>query len=226
MADILVAEDTKSVREALEEILGAAGHAVRAVPDGVSALAAFAQQRPDLVLLDVMMPKMSGFDVCTEIRRRDVAVPIIFLSAKDSERAKVQGLGLGADDYISKPFGDSELLARVAAALRRVEAVSRASQAKSFRIGGATVDESALSVVDAEGVASPLQPRELALLKMLTRVPGAVVSRTDLMNRLWGIDYYGNTRTLDQHVANLRKKLGPDADRLETVTRVGYRLRT
>lgn len=226
MSTILLAEDDAPIREGLVLTLKSEGYAVRAAANGAEALALFAEARPDLLLLDVMMPKKSGWDVCAEVRRADPSVPILFLTAKAEERDKVLGLGLGADDYIVKPFGVPELLARVAAALRRAAAAPpQIARDEPFAVAGARVDPRALHLVDAAGRTSDITSRELALLRLFAARPGEALPRDRLLNEGWGVDYLGTTRTLDQLIVKLRRKLGPDASALETIHGVGYRLR-
>ncbi|MHB8764443.1 MAG: response regulator transcription factor [Deferrisomatales bacterium] len=229
-AQILVAEDDGHIRQGLVDSLESEGYAVVAVGDGAAALAAFRAGPPDLVLLDIMMPERSGYDVCREIRRDDPRTPILMLTAKGEEIDKVVGLELGADDYITKPFGVRELLARVAAALRRSRqgAAPRAVPERlpqSFRLGPAEVDRKRYEVRLGER-ASRVTPREMELLELFFQHPGAVLSRDRLLNALWGVDYEGTTRTLDQHVAQLRKKVEPEPATprvIVTVHGVGYR---
>lgn len=190
---------------------------------GASALDAVRRKRPDLLVLDVMMPACDGFTVCREIRKTDASLPILMLTARDSEQDKVKGLGLGADDYMTKPFSMLELFARIGALLRR-SALLCASDSL-FRIGTAQIDKKRMSVIDEKGQETPLAAREYELLKLLVAHRGEVLTRDRLLNELWGITFYGNTRTLDQHVALIRRKLGSNADRIETVRNVGYRLR-
>ena len=230
MSRILVAEDDLAIREGLIATLESDGHEVRTARDGAEALALYAEERPDLLLLDIMMPKKSGYEVCTEIRRTDPALPILFLTAKAGEEDAVLGLGLGADDYIAKPFGVRELLARVAAALRRaaVSPAQKASQdgASTFPFGMQNVDSSRYVLRAPDGMEQPLTERELGLLRLFAAHPGEVLTRDRLLDELWGVRYLGTTRTLDQHIAQLRRKLGPDAASIETVHGVGYRYRT
>ena len=229
MSRILVAEDDPAIREGLIATLESDGHEVRTARDGAEALALYAEERPDLLLLDIMMPKKSGYEVCTEIRRTEPALPILFLTAKAGEEDAVLGLGLGADDYIAKPFGVRELLARVAAALRRaaVSPAQKASQdgASTFPFGMQSVDSSRYVLCAPDGAEQPLTERELGLLRLFAAHPGEVLTRDRLLDELWGVRYLGTTRTLDQHIAQLRRKLGPDAERIETVHGIGYRYR-
>lgn len=230
MAEILVAEDEANIREALADLLESEGYAVRATADGVATLAAYREKRPDLLLLDVNMPKMNGFDVCREIRKTDARLPIVILTARVEEIDKVRGLERGATDYVTKPYGMNELLARVAAHLRQAEAYAAAAvpapapTAESvFRFGSHTVDTKRYMLVAADGVETALSEREVQLLRHFVTHPGEVARRDDLLNVYWGYDYGGFTRTVDQHVAVLRKKLGGDGVRIETVPRIGYR---
>jgi len=228
---ILIAEDDPSARAAIADALESDGHAVRLAADGAEALAlAAASPRPDLVLLDIMMPKRSGYEVCTELRRADPLLPILFLTAKATEADAVLGLGLGADDYIAKPFGVDELLARVRAALRRASAGSSGAQPPSlanpaapFPFGPYTVDPARYALRAPGAPDIPLTDRELGLLRLFAAHPGEVLTRDHLLDALWGVHYSGTTRTLDQHIAQLRRKLGPAASLLSTVHGLGYR---
>ena len=226
MAEILIAEDDASIREWVAVALEADGHSVRSAVDGAAALAAYAGHRPDLLVLDVMMPKKSGYDVCQEIRRRDPSLPILMLTAKGTEADKVLGLGLGADDYMTKPFGVRELSARVTALLRRTYAAETAGRSETrFQIGGHVVDAAAATISSPEGTTEALTPHELALLRLFATHPGEILSRDRLLNEVWGYAYMGTTRTLDQRVAVIRRKLGADAPLVETLYGQGYRLR-
>ena len=231
MSEILVAEDEANIREALADLLESEGYAVRTAADGAVALAEYGKKRPDLLLLDVNMPKMNGFDVCREIRRTDARLPIVMLTARVEEIDKVRGLERGATDYVTKPYGMNELLARVAAHLRQASAYAEPVPAEApapapsatFRFGSHTVDTKRFVLVDGRRHTTPLSVREVQLLRHFVDHPGEVATRDDLLNLYWGYDYGGVTRTVDQHVAVLRKKLGSDGDRIETVPRIGYR---
>ena len=225
MARILLAEDDDTLRNALVIALSSAGYEVAARPDGVAALVEFGRRRPDLVVLDVMMPCKSGYDVCREIRASDADVPILVLTAKAEEEDVVLGLGLGADDFISKPFRMGELLARIAAALRR-SAKSGGVNGRPdgvFFIGKAKVDSKKFTV-EADGLTHILTVRELDLLRELAAHRGEVVSRADLLDEVWGLDYDGGTRTVDQHVLQVRKKLGSSGCLIESIRGIGYRI--
>jgi DNA-binding response OmpR family regulator len=229
-AKILIAEDDPNIRLGLIATLESDGYAVSAASDGAQALRMFPQEKFDLVLLDIMMPKTSGYDVCRELRARGTRVPVLFLTAKGEEVDKVVGLKLGADDYVTKPFGVHELLARVEALLRRARANSRAETpggalAPVFQLGAASIDRRRFTAT-AAGRVTPLTARELKLAEVFAVHAGEVLTRDVLLNSVWGIDYFGTTRTLDQHVAQLRKKIetAPDgASPIVTVHGVGYR---
>ena len=228
---ILVAEDDANIRTGLLDALESEGYKPVPASDGKQALALYDSQTFDLVLLDIMMPERSGYDVCKVIRSRDEALPIIMLTAKGEEIDKVVGLQLGADDYITKPFGVHELLARVAAVLRRSqpkrEVVVKASPQAPvrFRFGTAEIDTRRFRATRGNK-RFDLTAREVALLHYFQARPDEVLSRDELLNAVWGIEYYGTTRTLDQHIAQLRKKVESDPTRalhIVTVHGVGYR---
>lgn len=228
---ILVAEDDANIREGLVDTLESEGYAVVAAADGEAALDAFAagRRRFDLVLLDVMMPGRNGYDVCREIRKGEALMPILMLTAKGEEIDKVVGLEIGADDYITKPFGIRELLARIAAALRRGDARDSAATTgvgdSVFAFGQAEVDPLKYELALA-GEAVSISERELSLLRLFAARPGEVLSRDYLLDQAWGVEYMGTTRTLDQHIALLRKKVepGPGAPvTIVTVHGIGYR---
>lgn len=229
IAKILIAEDEAPIRLGLVATLESEGYAVTAAADGAQALRLFSQEKFDLVVLDVMMPKASGYDVCRELRARGARVPVLFLTAKGEEIDKVVGLKLGADDYVTKPFGIHELIARVEALLRRsrigaADAVAEKPEA-TFRLGRAEIDRRKFTAT-AGGSSAALTARELKLAEMFAAHPNEVLTRDVLLNAVWGVDYFGTTRTLDQHVAQLRKKIevpGETASSIATVHGVGYR---
>lgn len=224
MSRILVIEDDANIREGIAETLRSECHEVECAGDGVEGMEKYRARRPELVLLDIMMPGKSGYDVCREIRAHDPATPVIMLTAKGEEVDKVLGLGLGADDYITKPFGIRELLARVAAALRRARAVQEGNTAAEFEFGETTIDARRYCARSPNGKETQLSDKELKLLRFLHAHPDEVMSRDALLNAVWGVSYFGSTRTLDQHIAQLRKKLGAPSP-IETVHGVGYRYR-
>jgi DNA-binding response OmpR family regulator len=228
-AKILIAEDDANIRLGLVATLESEGYAVTSASDGAQALRLFPQEKFDLVVLDIMMPKASGYDVCRDLRARGARVPVLFLTAKGEEIDKVVGLKLGADDYVTKPFGVHELLARVEALLRRARVTVETGAPElppTFRLGAATVDRRKFTVSVAGGSVA-LTARELKLAEVFAAHPGDVLTRDALLNAVWGVDYFGTTRTLDQHVAQLRKKIEPGGEggqTIVTVHGVGYRL--
>lgn len=228
MAEILVVEDRASFREALAETLADEGYAVRQAANGAQALADFAEKRPDLVLLDVMMPGVDGYDVCAEMRAKDPLVPILMLTAKNAERDRVRGLRLGADDYIDKTVGARELLARIGTALRRAGAIaartppSPSPLGPSFMIGSHRVDGVRYRLIDARGRVQALAPREVRILRFFAERAGEPVGREALIEFLWDGEYAGTTRSIDQAVWRLREKLGSDGRKIVTVHGAGY----
>ena len=227
MADILVADDTRSIRSALSLLLEEDGHTVRLASDGESALEEYRRKRPDMLLLDVMMPKKNGYQVLKQIRKDDPALPIIMLSAKGAPTDVALGLDLGSDDYLPKPFSSEVLLSRINAMFRRMNAMSVAesgTDAKTgFDIASFHVDDKRLVLIDGNGVETPLSLREVNLLRILASHPDEMVSRDTLFNEVWGYGYTGTTRTLDQFILRLRKKLGDDEFRITTLRGAGYR---
>ncbi len=225
---ILIAEDDKHILTALIDTLESEGFRVMASNNGQEAIDLFQSHRFDLVLLDIMMPVLSGYDVCRAIRKEDEQIPVIMLTAKSEEIDKVLGLELGADDYITKPFGVHELLARINAVLRRSGHQKKRiveSKGNHFHFGVAVIDQRQYrgQLGDRK---FDLSERELQLINYFRSHPNDVLSRDELLNAVWGIDYYGTTRTLDQHIARLRKKVEPDPGTpsiITTVHGVGYR---
>jgi DNA-binding response OmpR family regulator len=199
---VLIVEDDPAIREALQEAIAADGHAVVLAQDGGQAVRLFAPGGFDLVLLDLMLPVLSGYDVCRRIREQDRRVPVIMLTAKGEEIDKVLGLELGADDYVTKPFGLREILARVHAAFRRLDQMAAPVLAApdTFYIGETLVDRKRFTASKGN-TSHELTARELKLLEVFHGRQGEVLSRDQLLNEVWGIDYLGTTRTLDQHVA-------------------------
>jgi DNA-binding response OmpR family regulator len=225
---ILVVEDDPHIRLGLVEILTGEGYAVSECRDGGQALGQIRQEQPDLVILDVMLPRKSGYDICRELRAAKNAVPILMLTAKGQEVDKVVGLELGADDYVTKPFGVRELIARVHALLRRAQTEHGGAEPPPdvIRFGEVEIDVPALRG-RRDGVTFDLTPRELAVLALLHRERGNALSRDRILNEVWGIEYYGTTRTLDQVIVKIRQKIEaePAAPRhLLTVHGLGYRL--
>ena len=224
---VLIADDDPVTLEALTACLRGEGFEAFPAAHGVEALELAEKHRPDVVCLDIMMPKLDGYEFCRRVRRADSSVPILFLSAKNEEIDVVVGLELGADDFIRKPFGKRELLARVRSALRR--RVARKGQAApSFTLHDLTVFPDELRAT--RGTHSiELTPREAAMLRLLHEHAGCPVHRDTFLDRCWGLDYFPESRTLDQHIAQLRRKIEPDPAApviIETVRGIGYRYRS
>lgn len=225
---ILVAEDDVNIRTGLTDILESEGYKVTPAENGLEAVDLFEPNRFDIILLDIMMPGKSGYDVCREIRTKDENVPVIILTAKSEEIDKVVGLQLGADDYITKPFGVHELLARIAAVLRRAsrgKPTTSTEKQDTFTFGAWSVNPKNYKITKA-GASIDITDRELNILKLFYNHPNEVLSRDTMLNEIWGIDYFGTTRTLDQHIAQLRKKIEDNPSEPSTITTVhgvGYR---
>jgi len=234
-AKVLVVDDETALREALEYNLSRQGYAVCTAADGRSALEVARRERPDLILLDVMLPGLDGLEVC-RILRQEMSVPILMLTARTDEVDKVVGLEMGADDYITKPFSMRELLARVKAALRRErlirdelavegEELVAAGRREVWQLGDLRIDLTRAEV-SLQGQVLPLRPKEYELLVFLARNRGRVLSRDLILQRVWGWDYVGESRTVDVHVRWLREKIEADAahpQRIVTVRGMGYR---
>lgn len=232
---ILVVDDEKALRDMLDYNLRRQGYHVLTAADGKAAINLAHEKRPDLIILDIMLPGMSGFDVARALRK-ELTMPILMLSAKEEEIDKVLGLELGADDYMTKPFGLRELLARIGAMLRRAEMV-RSVAAKGSTSEHADEDKTLIAgdlvislsqrTVTIDGQVIELKPKEFDLLAFLAAHPAHVFSRETLLDRVWGYDYVGGTRTVDVHVRWLRSKLERDPANpqlIQTVYGVGYRL--
>jgi DNA-binding response OmpR family regulator len=222
---ILVVEDDPAILTGLVDLLQGEGFAVEQAVDGAAALARHAEARPDLVLLDVMIPEKSGYEVCREIRRTDASTPVIMLTAKGEEVDKVVGLELGADDYVVKPFSAKELLARVRAVLRRGKPKEREKDDRPIQFGDVTIDPRTMRGTKGDREFD-ISRRELALLRLFTSREGEALDRITLMDEVWGVRYEGTTRTLDQHMAGLRKKVEDDPAHprhFTTVHGTGYR---
>jgi DNA-binding response OmpR family regulator len=225
---ILIVEDDPHILLGLEEVLKSESFEVAVCNRGDEAIEAFNQHRPALVLLDVMLPGLSGYDICRKLRANKVTTPILMLTAKGQEIDKVVGLDLGADDYVTKPFGVRELLARIQALLRRSSNAPAAEKVLEtpFQIGSASIDPKTFQIRRGKQV-EELTAKELRLLQLFHAHPGEVFSRDRLLNEVWGYNYFGTTRTLDQVIVQLRKKLGDsgaEPKHLVTVHGVGYKL--
>jgi DNA-binding response OmpR family regulator len=220
MKTVLVVDDAENIVELLRLYLEQAGYATIAAADGPAAIDLHRRHRPDLVVLDVMLPGLDGFEVCRAIRR-EADTPILMLTARSDDVDAIVGLELGADDYVTKPFNPRALVARVKAILRRSDPAVRG--ARPIEVGGLLVDPRRREASVA-GRPVELRTREFDLLAALAREPGAVHSRDALLEDVWGTDFPGETRTVDVHVSELRRKLGPDGPTIEAVRGVGYRL--
>jgi two-component system response regulator RegX3 len=221
---ILIVEDEESLADSIRYNLEREGYAVTVAPDGRRALERFRAEPPTLVILDLMLPEVSGLDLCRAIRAES-DVPIIMVTAKDSEADKVTGLELGADDYVTKPFSVRELVSRVRALLRR--AGLRTGESKEAVLGGGTVQMDVVRhEVQVAGEARVFPPKEFELLETFLRRKGRLLTRDFLIEEVWGSDYFGDTKTLDVHVKRLRKKIEADPHNpahLVTVRGLGYK---
>lgn len=226
MKRLLVIDDEANLRHTLSYALRVEGYEVLTADDGESGIEVFRRSAPDLVILDLMLPKIDGLEVCRRLRR-ETDVPIIMLTARDSELDKVVGLEVGADDYLSKPFSIRELVARVRAALRRSVRIPQVPSEDVYEGDGLRVDLGRRQVL-REGVEIALKPKEFDLLAFLIAEPGQVFTRDRILAGVWGFDYSGDSRTVDTHVKTLRDKIGDDALSsrwIETVRGSGYRFR-
>jgi two-component system, OmpR family, response regulator RegX3 len=220
---ILVVEDEASFSEALAYVLGKEGFEVVVADTGDGAIATFDRVGADLVLLDLMLPGLSGTEVCKQLRSRS-NVPIIMLTAKDTEVDKVVGLELGADDYVTKPYSKAELVARIRAVLRRQSEVAPATD--SVLIAGPVRIDVERHQVDINNISAALPLKEFELLEFLVRNSGRVLTRAQLIDRVWGSDYFGDTKTLDVHVKRLRAKIEQDPANpvyIQTIRGLGYK---
>jgi DNA-binding response OmpR family regulator len=225
---ILIVEDDPHILLGLEEVMKGDGFDVIVCNRGDKAVEAVGKCHPALIVLDVMLPGASGFDICKQLRSKKNTTPILMLTAKGQEIDKVVGLDLGADDYVTKPFGVRELLARIHALLRRTGPTPAPEQNGKdiFHIGSVAIDPKTFQLRRGKTV-EELTAKELKLLQLFATCPGEVLSRDRLLNDVWGYNYFGTTRTLDQVIVQLRKKLGDNGDspkHLMTVHGVGYKL--
>jgi len=223
MPTILIADDNKQITSILEEYAKKDGFESKIAFDGLTALDLFEKSKPDIVLLDVMMPQMDGFEVCREIRKHS-NVPIIMITARGEDFERIMGLDIGADDYIVKPFSPGEVMARVRAVLRRITHAEDQTQ-QIFRFSTLTInlDDYAVSIDD---INIPLTKKEIELLWILATNKNKVFSRDNLLNSLWGYDYFGDSRTVDSHIKRLRAKLEAvphDEWEIKTTWGVGYK---
>ncbi len=219
---ILLVDDEPSIIQLASMYFEREGFHVESVNDGEAALETIARQRPALIVLDVMLPKLDGFEVCRRLRAAGDQTPVIMLTARDEDIDKILGLELGADDYLTKPFNPRELTARVKAILRRSDN-QRPADGKPVHRGDLMIDPVSREVRLAERTLD-LRTQEFDLLLTLAEQPGRVFTREQLLQLAWGFDFYGQTRTVDVHIAHLRKKMDGGSVQIETVTGVGYKL--
>ena len=217
MQHILIVEDDLDIQELLKNFLQEVGYAVTLASDGIEAISLFASTHFDLILLDIMLPKIDGFTVC-ELIRKQSSVPIIMLTAKSEEEDKLKGYELGADDYITKPFSPKVLLAKVGALLRR----SSITPTDSMNAGKITIIPTSHKVF-VDGQEITLTHKEYELLHFFMVNPSQIFSRDQLLNRIWGYDFEGTTRTVDTHIKTLRQKLGDEGKHIVTLIRSGYK---
>lgn len=224
MSRILIIEDEKPMRTALQDALEAEGYRILTAADGEDGLQRALEEKPDLLLLDIMLPKLDGLAVCAELRRRSNPVPVLMLTAKGQVEDRVEGLDVGADDYLVKPFSTRELLARVRALLRRFQRQLKGTM--KLRLGEVEIDLARQTAVRGSR-AIRLTAKEFAMLRLMAEMPGEPVTRERFLDAVWGYAAFPTTRTVDNHIASLRGKLepSPDAPRwIKTVHGVGYRL--
>ncbi len=220
MYRILVADDEPKIREVIREYAEFNDYEVIEASDGMEALNLSRQENPDLLILDIMMPKLDGFSLCKEIRKFS-RVPILMLSARGEEYDKLFGFELGIDDYVVKPFSPRELMARVNAVLSRKQAPA-VEDPSVLNYGGLEIDLAG-HAVSVEGARVELTPKEYELLAYLVKNRNIAISRDKLLSEVWGYDFYGDDRTIDTHVKNLRNRLGPCRDHIVTVRGYGYK---
>lgn len=228
MSEILIVDDERLIREGLKMTLQGEGYEVRTARDGDEALNKIAERRPDLVLLDVMMPRMNGFRCCEEIRKTDPLLPVIFLTAKDSEADQVRGIGLGGDDYVSKATGDALLLACIRRALERAKRMGERAVMKTdskIRLGKVTVDLRAFSVTEGGRVIATLTKTEADIMRIFNSQRGEMIVPDDIITELRGNGFACEDGMLYSHISNLRKKLGPAGDMIVNMRNVGYGLK-
>lgn len=220
---ILVVDDEPNIVQLARLYLERDGYAITSVGNGQMALDAVRTDQPDLVILDVMLPKVDGFEVCRQLRAEDNPVPIIMVTARDDDIDKILGLELGADDYLTKPFNPRELVARVRAVLRRGVSAQALVTRAPLEIGDLVIDFAGREI-RIKDVPVELRTQEFEVLKVLAENKGIVLSREQLLSKAWGYDFYGQTRTVDVHIAQLRRKISASQVQIETVTGIGYKL--
>jgi DNA-binding response OmpR family regulator len=225
---IVIVEDEPSLVFTLQDTLESEGYDVTVVQEGDKAIETVKDVEPDLMLLDIMLPGTSGYDICKEVRELKYTFPIIMLTARDQEIDKVAGLNIGADDYMTKPFGVKDLLARIKARLRRANAYTKSGPVEMLKLGDVKIDLKESKVIKPNGVEHELSTREVELIQYLVSKANKPISRDDLLENVWRYEYSTNTRTVDVHISKLRAKIEmqPDDPRfLVTLHGVGYMLR-
>jgi two-component system alkaline phosphatase synthesis response regulator PhoP len=220
---ILLVDDETSIVQLAKLYLEREGFRVQSVGNGLKALDLAHSLHPDLMVLDIMLPGLDGLEVCRRLRAEKDTLAILMLTARDEDIDKILGLELGADDYMTKPFNPRELVARVKAILRRSERITSSTSEEAIHLGDLVIDP-ARREVTCRGQALELRTQEFEVLLVLAKNQSLVLSREQLLNQAWGYDFYGQTRTVDVHIAQLRRKLGDSSVRIETVTGVGYKL--
>lgn len=222
MIQILVIEDDPLIRETLEYSLKGAGFNVATAETGLQGLEAAKEINPDLILLDLLLPEMDGFEVCSEIRKIDENIPIIMITALEDQRSKLKGFGVGADDYIIKPFSIEELVARIRANLKRT--VKKEDKPSLIEIGDIKVDLTK-HTIEVNGVPVHLRLKEFQLLSVLASEPGVLFTRQDLTERVWGYEFYASSRTIDVHIRRIRNKIEENSkfNYIHTIHGLGYK---
>jgi two-component system, OmpR family, alkaline phosphatase synthesis response regulator PhoP len=220
---VLLVDDEPNIIQLARLYLEREGFQVEAVVDGLEALQAVERLHPAMLVLDLMLPGLDGMEVCRRLRTANNPVPILMVTARDEDIDKILGLELGADDYMTKPFNPRELVARVKAILRRIERKNTAAPAAPERAGDLEID-TARREVRVNGQPIELRTQEFEVLLVLVQNKGLVLSREQLLNKAWGFEFYGQSRTVDVHIGQLRRRLSGSRVRIETVTGVGYKL--
>lgn len=220
---ILVVDDEENIVQLARLYLEREGYRVLSVGDGLGALEKVQSSKPALVVLDIMLPGLDGLEVCRRLRAERNQVPILILTARDEDVDKIIGLEMGADDYLTKPFNPRELVARVKAVLRRSERAGAAFPEEIIQLGDLVIDP-ARREVHCKDQLIDLRAQEFEVLMVLAKHRGLVLSREQLLNLAWGFDFFGQTRTVDAHIAQLRRKIAGSSVRIETVTGIGYKL--
>lgn len=218
-ADVILADDERVIRQSVSKLLEANGYAVRAAKDGEEALRLYRERRPDLLLLDVMMPKGDGYEVCETVRKTDVDTPVLFLTALDSDQDELRGLDAGADVYVPKTVSDEVLLARIAAAIRRRRQIEPTGD---FAFADWQVEPAKLSMRRKGGPSVSLSEREVAMMRLFAGHPGEVFSHDFLETRFWGVDFAGGDSALKLTIYRLREKLGAAGDGIRSIRGSGY----